>query len=86
MLAAITMWNKPMLFLFMGAILGSIPPLYRKVKVSRIKPANVLVALIGAVIGVCSMYLPEGVFQMTAVLICITFPCLWLPVLFLRWL
>jgi len=64
MLAAVTLWNKPVLFLFMGAILGSIPPLYRKVKVSRVKPINLLVALIGACLGICTMYLPEGVFQM----------------------
>ncbi|MDD4564151.1 MAG: DUF368 domain-containing protein [Eubacteriales bacterium] len=66
MLAAVTMWHKPMLFLFMGAILASIPPLYRKVKVSRIKPVNVLVACIGAFIGIMTMYLPEGVLQLSA--------------------
>ncbi len=66
MLAAVTMWNKPMLFLFLGAIIGSIPPLYRKVKVSRIKTANALVALIGAGIGISTMYLPEGLIQMSS--------------------
>jgi len=64
MLAAVTLWNKPMLFLFLGAILGSVPPLYRKVKVSRIKPINLLFAFIGAFLGICTMYLPEGVFQL----------------------
>lgn len=67
MLAAVTLWNKPMLFLFLGAILGSIPPLYRKVKVSRIKPINILVALVGAFLGICTMYLPEGVFKLDAI-------------------
>ena len=62
---AITLWNKPMLFLFLGAILGSIPPLYRKVKASRIKSVNILVALIGAVLGISTMYLPEGIFQVS---------------------
>lgn len=66
MLAAVTLWNKPMLFLFLGAILGSVPPLYRKVKVSRIKPINILFALIGAFLGICTMYLPEGVFQLNS--------------------
>lgn len=66
LLAAITLWNKPMLFLFLGAILGSIPPLYRKVRISRIKPINILVALIGAVIGISTSYLPEGLFQLSA--------------------
>lgn len=64
MLAAVTMWNKPMLFLFLGAILGSIPPLYRKVRISKIKPVNLFVALIGALIGISTRYLPEGLFQL----------------------
>lgn len=61
--AAVTLWNKPMLFFFLGAIIGSIPPLYRKVKISRIKPVNIIVALIGALLGICTMYLPENLFQ-----------------------
>ena len=65
MLTAITLWKKPMLFLFVGAILGSIPPLYRKVRISRIKPVNIMVALLGAVIGISTMYLPAGVFQLS---------------------
>lgn len=63
MLTAVTLWNKPMLFLFLGAILGSIPPLYRKVKVSRIKTVNIMVALFGALLGIATMYLPGGIFQ-----------------------
>lgn len=63
MLTALALWNKPMLLLFTGAILGSIPPLYRKVRISRIKPINLMFAFIGAVLGVCTRYLPEGVFQ-----------------------
>lgn len=66
LLAAITLWNKPMLFFFLGAIMGGIPPLYRKVRISKIKPVNILVALIGAVIGVSTMYLPEGLFQLSS--------------------
>jgi putative membrane protein len=65
MLAALELWNKPMLFLFLGAILGGIPPLYRKVKISRIKPVNLLVALVGALIGISTTYLPEGLFQLS---------------------
>ena len=30
MLTAVTLWNKPMLFLFLGALLGSVPPLISK--------------------------------------------------------
>lgn len=65
LLAAITLWNKPMLFLFLGAILGGIPPLYRKVRISKIKPVNILVALIGAFIGIGTTYLPEGLFKLS---------------------
>lgn len=65
MLTAVTLWNKPMLFLFLGAILGSIPPLYRKVKVSRIKTVNIIVALFGAALGISMMYLPSGIFQVS---------------------
>ena len=65
LLSAVTMWNKPMLFLFLGAIIGSIPPLYRKVSVSTIRPVNVCVALAGALLGIMTMYLPEGAFRMT---------------------
>lgn len=65
LLAAVTLWNKPMLFLFLGAILGGIPPLYRKVRISKIKPVNIMVALIGAFIGISTRYLPEGLFQMS---------------------
>lgn len=66
MLAAVTMWNKPMMFLFLGAILGSIPPLYQKVRISKIKPVNIVVALVGSFLGVCTTYLPEGVFQLSS--------------------
>lgn len=65
MLDAITRWNKPMMFLFLGAILGSIPPLYRKVRVDRIRPVNILVASLGAFMGIMTMYLPEGMFQLS---------------------
>jgi Predicted membrane protein len=64
MLDAVTLWNKPMMFLFLGAILGSIPPLYRKVKVDRIRSVNIFVAALGALLGIATMYLPEGLFQL----------------------
>lgn len=65
MLAAVTLWNKPMRFLFLGAILASIPPLFRKVKVSKIKTENILVAIFGALLGILTRYLPEGVFSLS---------------------
>lgn len=67
MLKAITLWNKPMMFLFMGAIAGSIPPLYKKVKVSRIKAINIVVAAFGAILGNSMSLLPEGLFSISHV-------------------
>lgn len=62
MLAAVTHWNKPMMFLFMGAIISSIPPLYCRVKVSKIRSVNILVAFFGAALGISIKFLPEGLF------------------------
>lgn len=64
MLSAVTRYEKPMMFLFLGAILGSIPPLYRKVKVDRIKAVNIVVALLGAFIAVMTNYLPADMVRM----------------------
>ena len=65
MLKALDLWEKPMRFLFMGAIIASIPPLYRKVRVSKIKPVNIGVAALGTAFGVMTMYLPEGIFGLS---------------------
>ena len=58
MLTAVTRYQKPMLYLFLGAIAGSIPTLYRKASVSRIKTVNLLAAVAGSVIGILTIYLP----------------------------
>lgn len=63
MLTALNLWNKPMMFLFIGAIIASIPPLYRRVRVSRIRPVNIAVCGIGALLGVLTMLLPKDLFQ-----------------------
>lgn len=65
MLKAITLWREPMMFFFMGAIIGSIPPLYRKVRVSRIRPINMGVAAFGAFLGTASSFLPKEVFTVS---------------------
>jgi len=65
MLNAVTIWNKPMMFLFMGAIIGSIPPLYRKVRVSRIKTVNMVVASLGMALGIATMFLPAGLIRVS---------------------
>jgi putative membrane protein len=58
-LAALDRWNKPMQSLFMGAILASIPPLYRKVRVSKIRLSNAMCALLGAAVAVSTRFLPR---------------------------
>lgn len=60
MLDAVTRYEKPMLYLFMGAIAGSIPTLYRKASVSRIKAVNIAAAVVGAWIGILTIYLPAN--------------------------
>jgi putative membrane protein len=62
-LTALTLWTKPVLFFFTGAILAGIPPIYRKVRVARIKPKNILVAAVGAAVAVATEYLPSGLFS-----------------------
>jgi putative membrane protein len=61
-LAALETWTKPVLFFFMGAIVAGIPPIYRKVRVSRVKARNILVAALGAAIAVAARYLPAGLY------------------------
>ncbi|MDR2088398.1 MAG: DUF368 domain-containing protein [Clostridiales Family XIII bacterium] len=63
LLTALELWPKPVMFFFTGAILAGIPPIYRKVRVARIKPQNILVAAIGAAVAVATEYLPSGLFS-----------------------
>ncbi len=59
----ITAYPKPMLFLFLGAILGSIPALYKKATASvKIRKRNLSAVLIGALCGLLISLFPEGVF------------------------
>lgn len=62
MLQAMVAFQEPMLFFFMGAILGSLPPLYRKATISRLKCSNVIAAFMGAISGSLLTLLPEGIF------------------------
>jgi putative membrane protein len=61
-LTALTLWPKPVMYFFTGAILAGIPPMYRKVRVARIKPRNILVAAVGAAAAIATEYLPSGLF------------------------
>ncbi|MDR2771592.1 MAG: DUF368 domain-containing protein [Clostridiales Family XIII bacterium] len=65
-LTALTLWTKPVMFFFTGAILAGIPPIYRKLRVARIKPKNVLVAAVGAGVAIATEYLPSGLFTPAA--------------------
>jgi putative membrane protein len=62
-LAALALWPKPVMFFFTGAILAGIPPIYRKLRVARIKPKNILVAAVGAAVAIATEYLPSGLFK-----------------------
>ena len=60
LLKAVTLFRKPMLFLFLGAILGSIPMLIKKAGIHRLRPIYVLYfsAGLGIVLGLSAM--PEN--------------------------
>lgn len=60
MLDAVTLWNKPMVFLFLGAILGSIPPLYKKATVFKMKRVNIGSMFGGFLIAFLVTLFPEG--------------------------
>jgi putative membrane protein len=64
-LTALSLWPKPVMFFFTGAIIAGIPPMYRKVRVARIKPKNILVAAVGAAVAIATEYLPSGLFDPT---------------------
>ncbi|NCA93464.1 DUF368 domain-containing protein, partial [bacterium] len=65
MLGAVLRWNKPMMFLFLGAIIGSVPPLYRRVKVAKIRRTNILVGVVGALVAISTRFMPEGLFELS---------------------
>ena len=62
MLDALEAWTKPLLFFFMGAITAGVPPMYAKVRVSKLKLGNVAAAFVGAASAVATRHLPEGLF------------------------
>jgi putative membrane protein len=65
-LTALELWPKPVMFFFLGAIIAGIPPIYRKVRVSRIKVKNILVAAAGAAGAIATEYLPSGLFVVSS--------------------
>ncbi len=59
MLWAVETWELPMMFLFLGAIIGCIPMLYKQAHVSRFNPVYLLFAVIGLVLVLSLGYLPK---------------------------
>ncbi len=55
-------YELPMMYLFMGAMLGSIPSLYKKGNTGRFNPLNILWALIGAGLVYALNFLPKSSF------------------------
>ena len=65
LLTLVSRWPMPSMFFFTGCILASIPPLYARVRVDRIKIRNILVALLGLAVGVSLKFIPPGLFQVS---------------------
>jgi putative membrane protein len=65
MLWAVETWELPMMFLFLGAIVGSIPMLYAQAKVERFSPLYIVFALAGVAIVLSLGFLPAGDFSGT---------------------
>jgi putative membrane protein len=59
MLWAVETWELPMMFFFLGAIIGSIPMLYRQAKADRFSVWYVVFALVGVAIVLSLGYLPK---------------------------
>ncbi|MEG2199953.1 MAG: DUF368 domain-containing protein, partial [Anaerovorax sp.] len=60
MLKALNLWHKPMMFLFLGAIIASIPPLYKKATLDSVKFRNIGAVAVGAGIAYLITLFPKG--------------------------
>lgn len=60
MVWAVNEWELPMMFLFLGAIIGSIPMIYRQSTATSVKPLNILFALAGLIIVLSLGFLPQA--------------------------
>lgn len=61
--SVVAAYRKPMMFLFLGAILGSIPSLVKKTGIKRPKPIHAVYFLTGLSIVLALSFLPERLFQ-----------------------
>lgn len=64
MLKAVTTWHNPMMYLFLGAIIGSIPPLYKKATVDKVKIINLGAVALGSGIAYFITLFPENMLQL----------------------
>lgn len=62
-----TTFEKPMLFLFIGAILGGVPTLFRKAEITSFKIHQIIYPLIGVAIVVAISLVPEELLNVSGV-------------------
>lgn len=58
-------FRVPMMFLFMGAVLGSLPMLYNKANVKKVSPSVILAPIIGASIVLLIEMIPEDLIKIS---------------------
>lgn len=56
-------YTYPMLYLFMGAVLGSIPMLYKKAKIDKFSISTILYPILGAIILILVEMIPVNIFK-----------------------
>lgn len=64
-LTLIESFYVPMLFLFMGAIVGTVPLLYRKTKAEKFAPTDVIFVAVGLGLLLLLKLVPQGLFDIT---------------------
>lgn len=61
-----TLYEMPMMYLFLGAIVGSLPMLFRKTGAKRFSFSQVLFVLLGLILVILTDMLPKGAFEANA--------------------
>lgn len=59
LLSLIEIYTLPMMYLFMGAVLGGVPLVLREAKIKKFKPIMILYVFIGAAIVLLINLIPE---------------------------
>ena len=65
LLSLIEIFTLPMMYLFMGAVLGGVPLVLREAKIKKFKPIMILYVLIGAAIVLLINLIPENAMTQT---------------------